>query len=153
MTRKKHHDVGELCVEQHAPIREAIAHMNARRVGISFVVDGQQRLTGTVTDGDLRRAILDNIDLDQPLMFLLGRKAAPHARPVSAPADADPDVYLALFQKHNILHLPLLDEEGRVVDMVAQDDFLPGEIIPLQAVIMAGGEGERLSPLTKEEIQ
>ncbi len=125
--------------------------MNASRIGIALIVDAGQYLLGTITDGDLRRAILDNEDLDQPVSRHLDQKAGSlYAKPISAPVDADPADYLSLFQKHNVRHLPLLDSDGRVVGLAIPEDFLPIEVMPLQAVIMAGGSGTRLRPLTEE---
>ena len=53
-----------------------------------------------------------------------------------------------MLQHHNILHVPVLDEDDRVVGLVSRD-VLPTPLLPLQAVIMAGGRGSRLFPLTE----
>jgi len=82
---------------------------------------------------------------------LLARKAGTrYAVPMSAPKDADPSTWLAMLKQHRILHLPLVDEEQRVAGLVTLDEFLPDQVLPLQAVVMAGGAGSRLRPLTEE---
>jgi dTDP-glucose pyrophosphorylase len=125
--------------------------MDVSRIGIDLVVDGEGRLVGTITDGDVRRAILANISLEGPVNLLLERKAGSRfARPISAPADAGPATLLRTLQQHRILHLPLVDQDQRVVGLVRMDDFVPEEGPPLQAVIMAGGAGSRLRPLTED---
>lgn len=145
-------DVASFCVRASNTIRDAIARVDAMRLGIALVVDEDGRLVGTVTDGDVRRAVLANVGLDRPVQTLLDRKAdSPFPRPITAPADAAPAALLALLQQYGITHLPLVDVDGRPVDIVTTDDFLPEQGGPgLQAVIMAGGPGSRLRPLTEE---
>ena len=140
-----------LCVSPDAPIREAIARLDRNRRGIVLVVDEHVRLLGTTTDGDIRRAILANIDLEQPVRLLLDRKAGTRfATPVTAAVGADDATYVALLKQHNILHLPLVDAQHRVAGLVTMDELLSGQPLPLRAVVMAGGKGSRLHPLTEE---
>jgi len=144
-------DLSKICTTEDATINQVVALMDQHRLGIVLVVDEASRLLGTVTDGDIRRAILGAIDFREPLKTLLERKAgSPHAKPISAPAWADRGTCLRLLQAHRILQLPLLDEDGRVAGLVTRDDFLPDEVLPLQAVVMAGGAGMRLRPLTDD---
>jgi len=134
-----------------ASIQEAMVRMDAARRGIVLVVDEERRLIGTVTDGDVRRAILAKIDFHQPVSLLLSRKAhTPFARPITALIGADRNLYLGLLKTHGVLHLPLVDEEQRVAGLVTMEDFLPEADPSLQAVVMAGGLGRRLAPLTEE---
>lgn len=140
-----------LCIGRESTVGEAVAHMDRTRLGIVLVVDDDRRLVGVITDGDLRRALLANVDLGSPVSALLARKAGtPYARPITAPAGADRGTYLRLLRQANSLHLPVLDEEQRVVGLVTLDEFVPDRVLPLQAVIMAGGPGTRLHPLTEE---
>jgi NDP-sugar pyrophosphorylase family protein len=95
--------------------------------------------------------VLAALDLDAPLHTLLERKAgSPYPQPVTAPASSDQATLLALMQEHCLRHVPLLDADGRVVDLVTLTDLLPDQVLPLQAVIMAGGFGTRLRPLTED---
>ena len=146
-----HTDLTNLCVPDSISIRNTIAQMDSNRNGIVLVVDGEQRLLGTVTDGDVRRAILADISLEEPVGLLLQRKSGSRfAKPITATADQEPSALLQKLQQHGILHLPLVDQEQRVVDMVSLGDFLPEEGLNLGAVIMAGGAGYRLRPLTED---
>ena len=139
-----------LCIDFQRSVREAMALMDRGRLGIVLVVDAERRLAGTITDGDIRRAILANVDLQQPVMTLLARKAGTrYAKPVTASITADRSVHLKALKEHNVLSLPLLDGEGRVAGLVTLDEFLPDNILPLHAVVMAGGLGRRLHPLTE----
>lgn len=143
-------DLSSLCVGLDDSIHQAISRMDISRIGIVLVVDQDRRLLGTITDGDVRRAILANVNLDDPVSAMLARKAAHYAKPITAPEESDPGTLLSLLRQHNILHLPLVDREQRVVALVTLDEFVPEQFAPLNAVIMAGGRGSRLHPLTDE---
>ena len=144
-------DLTKLCVGQRISILDAINRMDASALGIVLVVDDERRLVGTITDGDVRRAMLANMDFEQPVSVLLARKAdSRFSRPIAAPVGADRSTYLSLLQKHSIMHLPLVDESGRVAGLIKLDDFVPDRMLSLQAVVMAGGRGNRMRPLTEE---
>lgn len=138
-------------VRSHSSIREVMACLDRNAKGIALVVDEERRLLGTVTDGDIRRAILDRVSLDAPASELLARKVHPlYRQPTTARLGTPPGDLLRLMQERSVRHIPLLDEAGRVADLVTLNDLLPDQVLPLQAVIMAGGRGARLRPLTDE---
>ena len=144
-------DLASLCLEQRKSFRELMLQMDRSRLGIVLVVDEERRLLGTVTDGDVRRAILANVGMELRSGELVARKAkGEYARPVCAQMGEDPKKYLQLLKRHKILHLPILDDQRRVVGLVTLDEFLPEQPLPLRAVVMAGGKGSRLHPLTAE---
>lgn len=144
-----HTKVESFCVGPVATIKRALEKINECTLGIVLVVDEDRRLLGTVTDGDVRRAILAGVDLSSAVTVVLERKAGSvHARPLTAKTGTDRGEYLALLKKHQLLHLPILDGEGRVLGLITRDDFL-SDPLPLSAVVMAGGKGTRLHPLTE----
>lgn len=145
-----HSDLDSFCIGLGKTIGEAAALMDRNALRIVLVVDHERRLAGTVTDGDMRRALLAHLDMSQSVTVLLERKAgSQYARPITALVEADRNTYLRLLQQHNLLHLPILDEKQRVVGLVTLDEFVPSQVLRLQAVIMAGGRGTRLHPLTE----
>jgi len=132
-------------------IHKVMTFIDKNGKGIALIVDEERRLLGTITDGDIRRAILARIDLEKSVSELLARKAdSPYSKPVTAPVGTDRLILLQMIKEHGIRHIPLIDESGRVVDLVTIDDLLPDEAFPVQAVIMAGGFGRRLLPLTED---
>ena len=144
-------DVSKVCFTSHGALREAMAQMDRAGHGILLIMDEERRLLGTVTDGDVRRAILANLDLSQPVSVLLARKAGTRfATPITAPIGQDRTVYLSILKQHSLLHLPLLDAAQRVAGLVTMDSLVPDQVLPLQAVVMAGGKGTRLHPLTAD---
>jgi dTDP-glucose pyrophosphorylase len=143
-------DTQPICVRPDEPLGRAIACIDQGRCGIALVTDRDGRLLGTITDGDIRRALLARQDMDQSIEAFLDAKAklSPYVIPVTAPVGTDADTLLALMTTQAIRQIPLVDERGRVADVVILDDVLRTPA-PLGAVIMAGGMGTRLMPLTE----
>ncbi len=143
-------DLAILCIPPDSTIRDAITCIDRNERGIALITDAQYHLLGTISDGDIRRAMLAGDTLDTPISRLLARKAAsPYPKPVTAPAGTDRATLLELMQERLIRQVPTVDDEGRVVELVTLDELIPRQVLPVQAVIMAGGQGTRLRPLTE----
>jgi dTDP-glucose pyrophosphorylase/CBS domain-containing protein len=143
-----HGNLESVLIGPTASIRDAAACINASSAGIALVVDADRRLLGTLTDGDIRRAVLAGIDLALPVHSLLEACARP--APVTAPAGTRRAELLALMKERSVWQIPLVDPAGRVTDVAAMKDLVREGVVPLQAVIMAGGFGTRLMPLTTD---
>ena len=138
-------------VQPSSPIRDAILTIDVGQKGIALIVSDDGQLLGTVTDGDIRRAMLASVSLDAPVKILIDRKRGTTTEmPVTARAGTGPERMQFLMQKHDIRQLPLLDDDGHVVDLMLLDELVPEADLPMQAVIMAGGFGKRLQPLTDD---
>ncbi len=132
-------------------IRTALEHIDRGGLGIALIVDDDHHLLGTISDGDIRRAMLDGINLNNPIQILLERKAnTQYFRPITAPLGTSPEKLIALMREYVLTLIPILDEDKRVIDITTMDELFPSERLPLQAVIMAGGFGSRLYPLTEQ---
>jgi dTDP-glucose pyrophosphorylase len=144
-------DVTKLFVSETDPIREVIATIDrSGRVSMALVVDKRRRLINTITDGDVRRGLLQGLSLDAPASKLLERKAGtPYPEPVTAPVNSDPATLLNTLRERNVRQLPLLSRAGVVKDIVILADFERLADQPFRAVVMAGGQGTRLRPLTE----
>jgi len=144
-------DLSNLLIGPGASIRDAASCLDHSARGIVLVTDAEHKLLNTITDGDIRRAMLAGVNLDGPIAQLLQRKEdSPYRTPVTAPADTERSVLLRMMQERKVRQIPLLDENGHVVELVTLPELLPDEVLPIEAVIMAGGYGTRLMPLTKE---
>ncbi len=149
--RIAHPNISDLFVSLDSSIHQVIECIDrSGRISIALIVNENQHIISTITDGDVRRGILAGISLREPVSKLLPIKAqTPHPTPLTAPAESDPSTLLRLMQAYAVKQIPLLDNDGRVVDIVILSELLPQpQETPLQAVVMAGGQGTRLRPLT-----
>lgn len=144
-------DIEPFCASPESTIRDLIALIVHNRGGVALIVDSDRHLLATVTDGDIRRAILHGIDLDAKVTVLFdGTVPRPHKRPITAPDGMPAIQILRLMGEHAIQHVPMIDETGRLVALTLLSSFVRDQELPLRAVIMAGGLGTRLRPLTQE---
>lgn len=144
-------NVPDFFVKLESPVSEVIACIDrSGRVSLALVVDDESRLLNTLSDGDVRRGLLAGLKLTDTASALLAIKAqTPHSVPVTAPMGT-PDEELRLrMQSTSVRQIPLVDESGAVKDIVILNDLLPQVTQRLRAVIMAGGFGTRLRPLTE----
>ncbi len=134
-----------IVVREGTTLREAVERMTRSGRQIALVTDSDGRLAGVVTDGDVRRALLRGLSLDGPV------DEAMNPKPVVAPPDVTRDAALTVMRARVLRHLPLVAEDGTLVDLLTlQDLSAPAALVPTRAVIMAGGEGKRLRPLTDD---
>ncbi len=140
--------LAQVLVTPDKSIREVMALLDRNAKGIVLVVKTDRRLIGTITDGDIRRAVLAGINLDQPVQVLLERREPPYSSPITAPAGTPNARLLQMMNEYTIRQIPLVDKAGRVVDLALLSDLTKEYELPLTAVVMAGGYGVRLRPLT-----
>lgn len=132
-------------------VRELMALMDHCALGIALIVDEHRRLEATITDGDVRRAILLGVGLDQPIGSLLATRKdnGRSGPPVTARRGAPAEELRQQMSEYGVRQIPLLDADGRVVDIVIESDYLAQSALQLDGLIMAGGFGKRLMPLTE----
>jgi len=136
-------DLTHVVVREGVTLRQALEAMTRSGKQIVLVVDVDQRLVGVITDGDVRRAMLRGATLDAKVEDVVNRK------PLTFPAGLPPAEALALMRERSVRHLPVLDADHRVLGLLRLEDLLAPPPLSARAVIMAGGEGRRLKPLTE----
>ena len=139
-----------ILIRPPATVRDAIAAIERGALGIALVVDDNNHLLGTITDGDVRRAILRHVPLDGSVGELLVRpEGSPYARPITALYGTPDDELLALMHIKTVEQVPLVDPEGHVLGLATMSDLTRRRDLGIPAVVMAGGFGKRLQPLTE----
>lgn len=136
-----------LFISSGASIRSAVQKLNANARQILIVTDSAEKMIGVVTDGDVRRGILNGIDLNNAVDSIMNK---------SPKFITQRDVRGAktYMQKNSILSVPVLDEIGKVVDLINWKDLEhPEPTISYDrrenpVFVMAGGKGTRLKPFT-----
>lgn len=129
-------------------LHDVLLRLNEVKRGAVLIVDEQKHLLNIITDGDARRAVLSGVDLVVSVGKIIATKKAQH-QPITADSGVSTDDLLELFQETGVSHIPLLGAGGEVVGMAELSDLLSEVHLPLQAVVMAGGQGSRLKPLTQ----
>jgi dTDP-glucose pyrophosphorylase len=140
-------------VSPKATVLDAMTRIDGSRSGIALVVERDGRLLGTVTDGDIRRAMLAGLGLETPVAVLLERQRdlhEPRPMPLTAPRGTPAAELVALMRAYGVRQIPLVDPEGRVEDVALLQELVEVDGPPLRAVVRAGGFGSRLAPLTEE---
>jgi len=136
-------NLNDVLVREGATLRETLECITKSGKRLALVVDDAGRLVGLATDGDLRKAILRGVSLEAPIEQAMNRT------PVVAEPGLSPSAALALMRRRSIRQVPLVDAQRRVVDLLFFDELVALPSLPNAAVIMAGGEGKRLRPLTE----
>lgn len=136
--------IDDLTISPGVSVRDAIATISANRRQVALVVDDDRRLLGIVTDGDIRRGILRDVALDARVSEIMN--VSPKVASVSDSAKTISD----RMNEHSIRHMPVVDDEGRVIGVATTDEFLHPAPASTPVVLMAGGRGQRLYPLTKD---
>jgi dTDP-glucose pyrophosphorylase len=124
--------------------RDAIRAIDEGEHQIALIVGENNYLKGILTDSDVRRALLRGVPLDSPITNIM------NTSPTTAPADGRRSAILATLKTRRIIQVPLIEDDGRIVDVVTIGDFINQESHPNTVVLMVGGRGNRLQPLTDD---
>lgn len=131
-----------LVIAEEATIRDAMVALDRNSREVVLARDREGRIAGLITDGDVRRGLLCGATLDSPLTDVLRRDF------FSASPDMDRASVLDVMKARMFDHVPVLDTERRLVAVHFLRDLIGAARKPNAALIMAGGRGTRLGPIT-----
>lgn len=131
-------------VLRSTPIIKVVDVLDHAGFQVALVVDENNRLQGTVTDGDIRRGLLRGVNLNGPVEQIM------NPAPTVVAPDTPPTVVKNLLSAKGLRQIPVVDAEGAVQGLMVADDLFRTEQSDNIVVIMAGGFGKRLLPLTKD---
>jgi dTDP-glucose pyrophosphorylase len=141
--------IEKILTSEQASLRTAMTCIDRGAKGIALVVDEHKRLVATLTDGDLRRAVLAGLGLDVPVATLIERlRSQNKSNPITLPKGSSREAIVNEMKARAIRQIPLVDDQGRVMEVAVLDELVGEPHAPVLAVVMAGGYGKRLMPLT-----
>ena len=131
-------------IPETATIKEALVALdgNTHDWQTLFVVDDEDRMVGTLTDGDVRRGLISGSALQDKVSTVM------HKNFKFVREGQNDAAQLKSFRERQVFFIPVLDDDNhivRVCNLIKYHNFLP-----VDAVLMAGGKGERLRPLTEK---
>lgn len=145
--------IEDLISTREVTVKSAWERINKNSYQTIFIVDADGRIQGAVSDGDVRRWVLADRSLNEPVHKVMNRE------PIVCLESERPEVIKAKMLKYKILCIPLVDRQGRLARVVTWDSVIKGlGMVAKQAsraaagaptVIIAGGFGTRLAPFTK----
>ncbi len=131
-------------VQLDSTIKEVIQAIDASGMQIALIVDEQRILHGTVTDGDVRRGFLKGKTLEDSTTEIM------NPNPLTVQQHEDNKHILRIMRQRKLHQIPIVDEKGIVVGLESIDELLEPEAKDNWVVLMAGGLGTRLYPLTED---
>ncbi len=132
----------KILISPSSTIRQALGVIESGSIKIALVVDKNQKLLGTLADGDVRRAFLKGAGLDDLIESIYFRT------PMTCGVNDSNEKILQTAIAYKLYQIPVVDGEGRVVGIAEVDELLQPSHRTNKVVLMVGGLGTRLSPLT-----
>jgi dTDP-glucose pyrophosphorylase len=126
-----------------ATIQQAISKLDEAAIKIVLMVNEVGELEGTISDGDIRRALLKGLDLNSSIASVIHRNA------LVVPPELGRDVVVQMMLANKIQQIPIVDGHHRLVGLHLWDEIVTPSVRPNIMVIMAGGMGTRLRPHTE----
>ena len=134
--------VGYLCVNTNYTIKSCLELINSSGHNTLLVIDKKKKLIGTLSDGDIRRAILKNINLNDEI------KKHYHKKPFKVYKELEKNKILDILLKKQISTIPLVKKNNEIIKIYSNKDFSNKNIYSNSVIIMAGGKGLRMRPFT-----
>ena len=132
-------------ISKYITIKEALGILDKQGLiaNVLFITDENNKLKGSITDGDIRRGLLKEININDTVETVMNRQCK-YLKNIAAETEL-----IEKYKELNIFFLPVVDDEMRVISIINLREYR--NILPVDAIIMAGGKGKRLHPLTLEK--
>jgi len=138
------YDWKKILLNESDSMVQAINVLDQEALRIALVVDESCRLLGTITDGDIRRALVRHIGMESSVVDVMRKN------PTIVSVAEDRNSILALMKRRGLLQIPILDSENRVVGLETMEQLVDVSKHDNIIFLMAGGFGKRLRPLTDD---
>ena len=135
-------DIKNLTIDISASIKDALSIINEGSKQIALVVDKDNKLLGTISDGDIRRALLNNIPLNATIENIYFKS------PTTASIDDTKEHIINICITKKLHQIPIVDRDSKLIGLEILDELLLNKEKSNRVVLMVGGLGSRLRPLT-----
>ena len=126
-----------------ATVKDALKLIDDGAVKIALIVDQQKHLLGTLSDGDIRRGLLRKKTLNDTIEDIYFKS------PICANENDSKEILLNLSAKHKVNQIPIINDNKQIIGLFVLDDNLSTKQHENTVVLMVGGLGTRLRPLTE----
>ena len=123
---------------------KAIKVLDREQLRIIMVSDKEYKLLGTITDGDIRRGLLNDLTLDSPLSKIM------FSKPIIAGVEDSKSAIFSVMKANGIMHIPILSNDRKIIGIETLENLINAKKYNNPVFLMAGGFGTRLDSLTKE---
>jgi len=137
-------NIENIKLRQNATIKEALEIIDSGAMQIALVVDDNDKLLGTLTDGDIRRGILRGLDIDSSIETIVFKE------PAVAKISSTKEEILKIALSKKLHQIPIVDDNGIVLDLKEIEELVEPKIKTNRVILMVGGLGTRLRPLTQD---
>ncbi len=131
-------------LNKNQTIKEALKSIDKGAIRIAVIIDEYNKLLGTITDGDIRRALLNNAKLDTAIETIYNKN------PLTVLNTEDEQKIITKAIKNSVYQIPIVDKNGYFIDIKDIAHLLHKSKKPNKVILMAGGLGTRLKPLTED---
>ena len=136
-------DLEKIKIVATSTIRKALSVIDSGAKKIALVVDSDNKLLGTLSDGDIRRGLLIKKTINETIEDIYSKS------PITAKKSDSKEDLLRTCLKNGISHIPIIDKNRNIIDLFIIDDGLSIKSYENHVVLMVGGLGKRLMPLTE----
>ena len=137
-------EIKKLLLNPTSTIKEALQIIDKGAMKIALVVDDEEKLIGTLSDGDIRRALLGEASLESVIENIYFKN------PTFANINDSKESIVQIALRKQIYQIPIVDNEGKLVKIEELSNLLKTDAKHNRVVLMAGGLGTRLRPLTQD---
>jgi dTDP-glucose pyrophosphorylase len=136
-------DWEKILIKPNDSLKHAIKVLQEGGCRITLVVDGHKKLLGTVTDGDIRRALINKLTMGSEIRLVM------NTRPIKASKSFSRKELLSLMSSKGLMHMPIVDKDGTLSGLETLQNLIENPSYDNPVFLMAGGFGMRLHPLTE----
>jgi NDP-sugar pyrophosphorylase family protein len=144
MNKKNKNNWKKSILSPSSTIKEAFSNLEETGMQIIFVCEENNKLLGTITDGDIRRGLLKGMGLADEILKITNKD------PIVISSDIDPNTAEKIMNVNKIKSLPVVNKVGQLIDLYSINSLELKSYNNYDIVIMAGGMGKRLLPITKD---